>query len=61
MMIVVTGASKGIGKSIARAFAAGSNTVLLGSRGETALYHTLQEMQTDYPQAIVKAKPADFR
>ena len=60
MMIVVTGASKGIGKSIARIFAADNATVLLGSRGETALYNTLQEMQTAYPQATVKAMPADF-
>lgn len=60
MIVVVTGASKGIGKAIARIFAAGKATVLLGSRGETALYHTLQEMQTDYPQATVKAMPADF-
>ena len=60
MIVAVTGGSKGIGKAIAHRYAAANATVLIGSRGETNLYNSLQELQTIYPQATVKAKPADF-
>ncbi|KAF0241282.1 MAG: hypothetical protein FD183_773, partial [Chitinophagaceae bacterium] len=38
MNIIITGASKGIGKAIAAEFAAAGNTILLCSRGEKSLY-----------------------
>ncbi|HPN58884.1 MAG TPA: SDR family oxidoreductase [Chitinophagaceae bacterium] len=59
--VVVTGASKGIGKAIAEIFAANGASLYLCSRGEGALYKTMEELQTRYPQAIVKARPADLR
>ena len=60
MIVVVTGASKGIGKAVAEAFAADGNTVLLCSRGEKSLYDTMAEMQLHYPGATIKAMPADM-
>lgn len=59
-MIVITGASKGIGKAIAKAFAAEGHQLMLCSRGETALYQALQELQMEFPDARLKARPADL-
>ncbi|MEO7767428.1 MAG: SDR family NAD(P)-dependent oxidoreductase, partial [Ferruginibacter sp.] len=41
MNIVITGASKGIGKAIANAFAAEGNTLFLCARNEINLYNTV--------------------
>jgi short-subunit dehydrogenase len=60
MIVVVTGASKGIGKAVAAAFAADGNTILLCSRGEKSLYDSLSELQLLYPAATIKAMPADL-
>ncbi len=54
MNIIVTGASKGIGKAIAEKFAVEGNTLLLCSRGEKSLYDTVNELQTAYPNSIIK-------
>lgn len=58
--VVVTGASKGIGKAIAEIFAANGASLYLCSRGEVTLYKTMEELQTRFPQATVKARPADL-
>ncbi|TAF48596.1 MAG: SDR family NAD(P)-dependent oxidoreductase, partial [Sphingobacteriia bacterium] len=58
MKIVITGASKGIGKAIAAAFAAEGHALYLCSRGQKALYDTVAELQTQYPNALVKGRPA---
>lgn len=58
--VVVTGASKGIGKAIAEIFAANGASLYLCSRGEVALYKTMEDLQTRFPQATVKARPADL-
>lgn len=60
MNIIITGASKGIGKAIAEIFAAGGHHLFLTSRGELQLYKTMEELQTKYPNCIVKAKPFDL-
>ncbi len=60
MNIVITGASKGIGKAIAEQFAAAGYTLLLCSRSEKQLYDTVAFLQTKYPNCTVKAKPADM-
>ncbi len=60
MNIIITGASKGIGRAVAEQFAAAGNTLLLCSRNERQLYDTLCELQLKYPQATIKAKPADM-
>ena len=60
MNIIVTGASKGIGKAIAEKFAIEGNTVLLCSRGEKSLYETVNELQTAYPTSIIKGMSCDM-
>ncbi len=60
LSVVVTGASKGIGKAVAEIFAANGASLYLCSRGEVALYKTMEELQTRFPQATVKARPADL-
>ncbi len=60
MQIIITGASKGIGRAIAEQFAGEGHTLLLGSRGEKALYDTVADLQNRFPQCIVKAMPVDL-
>jgi short-subunit dehydrogenase len=60
MNIVITGASKGIGKAIAEQFAAKGNTIFLCSRNEKELYDTVAFLQTEYPDCSIKAKPVDL-
>src|SRR4030095_6424845 len=60
MNVVVTGASKGIGKSVAEIFAAKGHNLFLCSRNETTLYKTMEELLTRYPAVSIKAKPADL-
>lgn len=60
MNIIITGASKGIGKAIAELFAANGHDLFLCSRGEVALYKTVEELMTRFPSITVKAKPFDL-
>lgn len=61
MKVIITGASKGIGKAIAQQFAAAGHTLFLCSRGSKTLYDTVAMLQTNYPQCTVKAKVVDLR
>ena len=56
---MISGASKGIGKTIAESFAGEGASVYLCARNEIALYNTVAEIQTANPQATVKGKAAD--
>lgn len=58
--VVITGASRGIGKAIAATFAAEGAALYLCARNEFALYKTMEELQTRYPEAQIKAFPADL-
>ena len=60
MNVIITGASKGIGKAIAEIFAVNGHTLFLCSRGEVALYKTMEELVTKFPGAAIKAKPFDL-
>lgn len=60
MNIIITGASKGIGKAIAEQFAIAGHTLLICSRGEKNLYDTVAMLQNNYPQCMVKAMPVDM-
>lgn len=60
MNVIITGASKGIGKAIAVQFAVEGNTLLLCSRGAKQLYDTVAELQTRFPSCTVKAMPVDL-
>jgi len=58
--VIITGASKGIGKAIAEIFAANGYNLFLCSRGEVVLYKTTEQLQTEFPAITVRAKPADM-
>src|SRR5436190_20288582 len=60
MNVIVTGASKGIGKAIAAAFAAEGAELFLCARNEVTLYNTVAELQTRNPASIIKGKPFDL-
>jgi short-subunit dehydrogenase len=60
MNVVITGASKGIGKAIAGIFAANGHHLFLCSRNEAALYKTMEELQTQYPTVTIRAKAFDL-
>ena len=60
MNVIITGASKGIGKAIAEIFAANGHNLFLCSRGEVTLYKTVEELTTKFPAATIKAKPFDL-
>lgn len=58
--VVITGASKGIGRAVAEAFAAEGANLFLCARNEVALYNTMALLQTKYPDAVISAKAADL-
>ena len=59
-IIVITGASKGLGKAIAAQFAAAGNTLLVCARGELQLYKMMEDILLQYPQCTIKAIPCDM-
>ncbi len=60
MKVVITGASKGIGKAIAEVFAKAGYELFLCSRGAQTLYQCIEELQSSYPQATIHGKPTDM-
>jgi short-subunit dehydrogenase len=60
MNIIITGASKGIGKAIAEIFAANGHSLFICSRNEVKLYKTMEELLTKYPDVKIKAKARDL-
>lgn len=60
MQAVITGASRGMGKEIASHFAAAGYDLFLCSRGELALYQTLEELQNKFPDRKIYAQPTDL-
>lgn len=60
MNIMVTGASKGIGRAIANIFASYGHHLILCSRNEVTLYNTMSELSTQHPSITIKAKAFDL-
>jgi len=60
MDVIITGASKGLGKAMAAQFAADGRTLLLCARNAHSLYETVAELQAQYPQATIHARPTDM-
>ena len=60
MTVLITGASRGIGKAIAEVFAANNYDIFISSRNEVALYKAMEELQTKYPSVKIKAKAFDL-
>jgi short-subunit dehydrogenase len=60
MNVVITGASRGLGKAIAERFAANGHSLYLCSRNELALYKAMEELTLKYPAVTIRAKPFDL-
>jgi short-subunit dehydrogenase len=60
MHIIITGASRGLGKAIAERFAAGGNDLVLCSRNEKGLNGTVEELKRKYPSIGVQARAFDL-
>lgn len=60
MNVVITGASRGLGRAIAEIFAANGHSLFITSRNERVLYKTLEALQRGYPEIQVKARAADI-
>lgn len=59
-MVVITGASKGIGKAVAVAFASIGKKVLICSRSEANLLETAADIEKEYPEASILWFAADL-
>jgi short-subunit dehydrogenase len=60
MNVIITGASRGLGKAIADIFAANGHHLYLTARTQTTLYKTMEALLNKYPAATIKAKPFDL-
>jgi short-subunit dehydrogenase len=60
MNVVITGASKGLGKAMADIFAANGHQLFLCSRNEAAMNNTIEELLTKYPKVKIKSKTKDL-
>jgi len=60
MYAVVTGASRGIGKAIARIFALHGYNLLLTSQSEEKLLQTVSELKADFPAVTIDAQALDL-
>jgi short-subunit dehydrogenase len=60
MNIIITGASRGIGKAIAKTFAANGHSIFLCSKNEAVLNITKEELQLQFPAVAIHAKAFDL-
>jgi short-subunit dehydrogenase len=60
MNVIITGASRGLGFSMAEAFAREGHDLYLTSRSEVNLYHALESLQSRFPDQNIKATPFDI-
>jgi short-subunit dehydrogenase len=60
MNAVITGASRGIGKSTARIFALNGYDLYLCSKNEENLFQTIEEIKKDFPNISVNGKAFDL-
>jgi short-subunit dehydrogenase len=58
--IIITGASRGMGRAIAEKFASNNYNLYLSSRNDAALYKTMEDLQKKYPSIIIKARAFDL-
>lgn len=60
MDVVITGASRGLGKAVAEIFAENGHNLYLTALHETRLYKAMEELLNKYPAITIKAKPFDL-
>jgi len=59
MNVAITGASRGLGKAFAQAFAAGGHSLFLCARTAGDLDETAASLKRDFPEVTVRARPFD--
>ena len=60
MNIIITGASKGLGRAVAEKFAAHGYDLFLCSRDQRALTAAAQQLEQRYPAITIRSKAADL-
>lgn len=60
MNVVITGASRGIGKAIAEVFAAEGNSLFLCARNKSRLAETVADLQHRFPACVINSFAADL-
>ena len=60
MNVIITGASRGLGKAIAEIFAENGHSLYLTSLNEKKLYDAVQDLVNRFSEITVKAKPFDL-
>ncbi len=60
MKVIITGASRGLGLSMAEAFAAEGHDLYLTARNEVTLYHALESLMGRFPDQTIKARAFDL-
>jgi short-subunit dehydrogenase len=60
MNVIISGASKGLGKAIAEKFAEGGHDLYVCSRGEEALHRVISGWQERYPAIRIRGKAFDL-
>ena len=60
MLVIITGASQGIGYAVAEAFAQVGHTLLIGSKTASRLNEATESLVKKYPNAIIHSKQADL-
>ena len=58
--VIITGASRGLGKAIAAIFAANGYNLYLCSLSATRLYKAVEDLLNFYPDVTIKGKPFDL-
>jgi short-subunit dehydrogenase len=61
MNVIITGASRGLGKAIAERFAANGHDLFLTALHEVRLYKSMEELLNKFPSVTIKGKPYDLR
>ncbi len=60
MNIIITGASRGLGLTLAETFAREGHNLYLTARNEVSLYNSLQSLMERFPDQTIKAKAFDL-
>lgn len=60
MNIIITGASKGIGFAVAKAFAEAGNTLFLCSRNRQQLEAAAESLRSQFPSAVIHTRSANL-
>jgi short-subunit dehydrogenase len=58
--VIITGASRGLGKALAECFASNGYDLFITSLNEVRLYKTVEELTNQFPEVTIKAKPYDL-